>query len=140
MNLIKRWLNNSSTHHIFHQLHQLISVLLNKGYLLVFWVILITWLSLKPMVAPQIVIAGFDKVAHFIFYGILAFLLNHQKVILNKSNIKMQFVFLICALYGLGIELIQGTIIDGRYFELWDLIANIIGIFIGIIISNFFFK
>lgn len=88
----------------------------------------------------SIEIEGLDKLAHLIFYGGLAFLANRQKVIFINGKSKVWFVFLFCSLYGLGIELIQGGLIEGRYFELWDLIANIIGIFIGIIVSIFFFK
>jgi glycopeptide antibiotics resistance protein len=128
------------THHFVHQLHQVSNVLLKRGYLLGGWVLIITWLSLKPIEIARIAVVGLDKIAHFFFYLVMAFLANHQQVFLEKSNRKEWFVFLYCALFGLGIEIIQGTLIEGRYFELWDLIANIIGIIVGIIVSNFFFK
>jgi len=92
------------------------------------------------MGTTSIEVEGLDKLAHLIFYAGLAFLANHQKIILDNSKLKVPFVLLFCSMYGFGIELIQGAIIEGRYFELWDLIANIIGTFIGIVISIFFFK
>lgn len=127
-------------HHFIRQVHQVSNVLLKRGYLLGGWIVIISWLSLKPIETGKFALVGLDKIAHFFFYGVMAFLANNQKVVLEESKRREWYVFLFCALFGLGIEIIQGTLIEGRYFELWDLIANIIGIIIGIIVSNFFFK
>ena len=53
----------------------------------------------------------------------------------------MKFPFLItfiyCVLYGLLIELIQHFLIKDRLGEVNDIYANLVGVFIGIIIAAF---
>ena len=128
------------THQFFHYLHQINNVLFKRGYLWIGWIVILTWLSLMPTKGVKAGREGLDKILHLTFYATLAFLSNYQEVFLEHSRLKAWMVFLFCTLYGIGIEIIQGTLIEERYFELWDLIANIIGIIIGIIVSNFFFK
>ena len=66
-----------------------------------------------------------DKLAHIIIYLIMAFLLK-------RDNLDSRSVFIFCFLMGLAIEICQGYFLPSRYFEFYDLIANIIGYFIGI--------
>jgi len=46
----------------------------------------------------------------------------------------------ICGGYGLFIEYIQGNFIANRFFDVYDLIANIIGVFVGLAAYSLFNK
>ena len=66
-----------------------------------------------------------DKLAHIFLYLVLAFLLK-------RDELTPWTVFIFCFFLGLFIEICQGYFLPSRYFEFYDLIANIIGYFIGI--------
>ena len=98
------------------------------------WIVGIFLLSVtSPPSLPTNEWIGTDKIAHFGAYGLLAWLIlgGWQKAFFsnNKSYI---FVIVFVSLYGLGIEFIQGFLPD-RYFEIPDIIANIMGGFVGAI-------
>lgn len=69
---------------------------------------------------------GFDKIAHLVCYGILSgsiwYVLRRKKVIILSLVI----------IYGIIIEWIQYSFFPQRFFEFYDIIANIIGAIIGI--------
>lgn len=44
----------------------------------------------------------------------------------------------LCSVYGLFMEILQFTFFPGRYFEVLDIIANIIGSFAGLFVFKFF--
>jgi VanZ family protein len=95
------------------------------------WIIWATFLSLYPFKTSGSPILGMDKLVHFLIYFIMFLLINRWKPVYKVFN------FSFCVLYGLMMELAQHYFITGRYFELWDLIANISGVFVGLVISNF---
>jgi VanZ family protein len=66
-----------------------------------------------------------DKLVHGVMYGLLAFLLLRDKLSILK-------VFIICTLYGIMMETIQGKFFEHRHFDILDIIANISGSLIGI--------
>lgn len=74
-----------------------------------------------------------DKLVHVLLFGVLAYLivnvLNYKKVI--KSIIIAVFA---ASSYGFLIECLQGELNTGRYFDYFDIIANISGSLIGSII------
>ncbi|MDA3861371.1 MAG: VanZ family protein [Melioribacteraceae bacterium] len=91
------------------------------------------------------VLGGVDKIKHFGAYFVLAFLLNFALQIQNRypliSKKSILFTFLITLFYGLFDEVHQ-IFIPGRYFDLWDLLADVVGSVVGIflvkiIISNY---
>ena len=51
----------------------------------------------------------------------------------------MTWVFLACTIYGILMEGMQYAFFPGRYFEVLDIIANIIGAIIGLIFFQKFF-
>ena len=69
----------------------------------------------------------FDKIAHFILYSLLSFLLLYE---LNRMKISIYiFVLLpiiICLFYGGIIEIIQ-IFIEGRGGDIFDLLADLLG-------------
>lgn len=81
--------------------------------------------------------ASMDKVGHFIFYSIFTFLwlFGFQQYGLPKSLIrKILTAWTIGAVFGGLIEIFQFALIEGRYFDLLDLLANILGCIAGVVI------
>ena len=91
-----------------------------------------------PVEIPHI-----DKVVHFLFYGIMTFLLgkyqqsrSHKKSA-ESNHKKQQFVgVLACIIYGTIIEFVQEFAIPGRNYESWDILFNIAGAIAGIALFN----
>lgn len=76
-----------------------------------------------------------DKIGHFVAYALLAWLFIRG---LRKSerltNTNLFSVILIVSIYGAALEFVQWFFFPGRFFEVWDMIANITGAsFSGII-------
>ncbi len=69
-----------------------------------------------------------DKIGHFCMYAILGFFWN--VVLRNSKNPRLKAVFFVVA-FGIFMELIQFQFILGRYFEIFDIIANITGCIFG---------
>ncbi|NNE29982.1 MAG: VanZ family protein [Saprospiraceae bacterium] len=99
------------------------------------WSLIILGLSTMPGVSlPQswADLISFDKLAHLVVYALLSFLVLRalSKIEgLNRKNLVKTLVF--CGLYGILMESIQYGFFPDRYFEVLDIIANIIGSFIG---------
>lgn len=67
-----------------------------------------------------------DKIAHFVLYGILAFIMileTHHKYLKVWEYL---IIISVCLFFGGIIELLQMTL-PGRSGELWDLVANFSG-------------
>ena len=95
----------------------------------------IFWLSVTSGVnLPETFkdLLSFDKIAHAIAYGVLAALFFlagfFSKGRLSSGHIIS--VSLGVSLYGVLMELIQYYFFPGRYFEVLDILANIMGIVI----------
>ena len=72
---------------------------------------------------------GIDKLAHFALFGILAWLLIKASI---KYHTRYEFKFIIqaviiSAVFGVFIEILQGTIFVNRSFDYEDMIADGIG-------------
>ena len=88
-------------------------------------------------------IVGTDKIGHLVIYAAFSFLMFFG---IAKSRKKMPgntnalLVVGLSSGYGVMMELMQFTFFTGRYFEVLDIIANIIGSFVGLFIAKFFFN
>jgi VanZ family protein len=109
-----------------------------------YWILIFVLTSIPGSSIPK-VLGGVDKIKHFGAYFVLAFLLNFALQIQNRypliSKKSILFTFLITLFYGLFDEVHQ-IFIPGRYFDLWDLLADVVGSVVGIflvkiIISNY---
>ena len=117
-----------------------------KKFIPVFvWAVVIFFLSVSSRVkVPESLsgLTGTDKIGHMVIYSILSILMFYG---FFKSRMEMpdnQNVILIvglCSGYGLLMEILQFSFFTGRYFEVLDIIANIIGSFIGLFVFKFFF-
>jgi VanZ family protein len=74
---------------------------------------------------------GIDKLGHLVFYSLFSFLwcMGLARNTFNKKNI---LIFSIS--FGVLMEICQLYLFNGRSFELYDILANIIGSFIGVIL------
>ena len=76
-----------------------------------------------------------DKVGHLVVYGIFCMLLlggftHNRSLALEQRGIIIALG--VSIIYGIGMEVIQYTFFPGRFFEIPDIIANIIGSFLGL--------
>ena len=103
------------------------------------WLVLIALLSLTPgneIPSHVFSLIAFDKLMHWFFYGMLTHLwlvgLKKQYRYKQLKKYALYYVVPAAILFGISIELIQGAYIEGRYFEGWDILANMIGAGMGV--------
>jgi len=96
----------------------------------VIWAVLVTVGSLMPLDAESIeLFPHSDKVVHGIFYMIMSYLLLKSMIRKSVPNSLVALIF--SASYGIFMEVLQHTLGGGRHFDIFDIIANIIGALIG---------
>jgi len=84
-----------------------------------------------------------DKFGHAVVYGILTILIlrgfftKNSKKVLAASTLVLAAV--ISSAYGVSMEIMQFSFFPNRFFEVLDIIANIIGSIIGVYIFKHFF-
>lgn len=85
---------------------------------------------------PQLSIPGADKVAHFVLFAVLTFLLVKA---LKERNIqvKIPVIFTILFAFGVATEVIQGYFIEHRSGDPWDLLADMLGVVVVLFLINF---
>ncbi|QZE13982.1 VanZ family protein [Halosquirtibacter laminarini] len=106
-------------------------------YLLTLWVCIIIYGCLLPSKdIPEIDIVNIDKVVHLLFYIGFAYFLR------GATYKKVNEVYTLCVavVFGIGIELIQGTSLFNRSSSIADVAANTTGAIIGIIIFKILFS
>lgn len=99
--------------------------------LIVLYIILITYLSLINLSAlPEIGLDVNDKLIHTGAYLVFIFLTFNflQKIEQKRAVVKAIFF---TAIYGIIIEILQQMLSANRTFDLYDIIANFIGIIMG---------
>jgi len=115
----------------------------SKFYLPAFtWAIIILYLSATAV--PQFKIDFIfspDKINHFAAYGLLSILMvwgiwKTQKVFKRKV---LLIILTISSIYGILMEIMQYLFFPNRYFDYGDMIANILGSILGIIIIRIYY-
>ena len=112
------------------------------------WVLCVVWAAvifigcvLPSNVLPSVKFMSADKVAHFCFFFVLCVLLGLLLCFKTKQN-HVQIVLLVTLsafLYGGIIELLQSELFD-RTRDLYDLIADVAGGFVGGLCYRWFAK
>lgn len=82
-------------------------------------------------------LTGIDKIAHLIFYLIFSFLWSMN---FRKRNVEKKYVLIFSISFGVLMEILQLYLFNGRSFEFYDIIANILGSIIGVILFKKFFN
>jgi len=105
---------------------------------LIIWSLLIAVFSLIPLQSsgPEI-IPHQDKLIHLICYAVLAYLALMAFGQKGGQSIYLKLI-VGCIIYGIVIEIAQALLNTGRYFDYFDIIANIIGSLTGSLVYNFF--
>lgn len=83
-----------------------------------------------------------DKLIHALAYAGLGFLTLvglyvYQRWKASRGN--QLLALLLCLLFGVSLEFIQGAFVPGRMFEFPDMIANTVGLGLGWLIYSFIF-
>lgn len=110
----------------------------NYKILLAIWMIIVLVLSTMPSSAVSkasfLGIPNLDKIAHFVMYFIFALLASLAFKLTNWQ------IFFLVFCYGLLMECVQHYFLTNRYFEIFDIIANIIGTIVGIMLIRNYLK
>lgn len=85
-----------------------------------------------------------DKAVHagifLILMCSLTFSLYKQSKYKTLKRNSLKSSALICFLYGTILELLQGSLFSERYTDVYDILANAIGVLLGIVILKLFFR
>ena len=96
------------------------------------WLTIVSLINLSNV--PSLGSSFDDKIYHFIAYVGLGFLwVTYFKYNIKSANILLTFGAVL--LYGIILELVQHKINPNRTFDLYDLLANCIGVIVGTLIA-----
>ncbi|MEZ4875668.1 MAG: VanZ family protein [Flavobacteriaceae bacterium] len=100
------------------------------------YTLFVTIIMLIPISgSSEIHIPYFDKMVHCGIYAVYVFLWLWYFWGHNKENKKAYFLVPIAlCIYGIVIEILQGRFVATRTEDFWDVIANSIGILIGLFV------
>ncbi len=76
-------------------------------------------------------VISWDKVAHAFVYAVLCFLLIESFAKGRDFKLVVVLATAISIVYGVSIEFLQYTFFPNRYFEVFDIFANIVGNIVG---------
>tara|TARA_B100000795_G_scaffold34444_1_gene22700 strand:- start:1695 stop:1928 length:234 start_codon:yes stop_codon:yes gene_type:complete len=63
---------------------------------------------------------------------------QHRYKNLKRNSLRSSA--LICIVYGTVLELLQGSLFSERFTDVYDILANAIGVLLGIVILKLFFR
>jgi VanZ family protein len=72
----------------------------------------------------------FDKVVHFVLFGVCTFLW-HQSIAKYLLGICVAVIF-----YGIAIEFYQEYFVPSRSFDVWDIVADVVGVAVAMFASR----
>ena len=108
----------------------------NSLWLAILVTLIIVFLSLVKITGPQPINVKFlDKIEHTIAYTVLSFL--WCVVFRNKTRKDVPVIG--CISLGVLLEFLQAQT-GYRTFEVNDMLANTLGVFIGMVLSKFYIK
>ena len=101
------------------------------------WTLIILKLSTGPGVQIPFTwenIIGIDKLGHLFFYLVHTILLYwtfEEEALFKTRQQRIWWSFLLSMILGILLEIVQFSFYPNRYFEILDIIANIIGSYLG---------
>lgn len=107
------------------------------------WAGVIFYFSTRGVIKPPAFgnLIAPDKLGHAVAYFLLASLLAIGMRRAGWSRKRaLIWAVAISSLYGIAMETVQWAFFPNRYFEVYDIIANIIGSLTCVLLSNFFIK
>ncbi len=126
---------------------QSLKKLLAKRYPAILWTIVIFILLALPgsMIPSEanFSISNFDKYVHISIFFLFVLLWSFYFAAKQEEDkkIRKQFflIFIIACLYGTAMEYVQKYFIPNRDFDLYDILADVIGSFAGYILASLIF-
>lgn len=113
----------------------------NAIYIAVFFTISIFFGSLiKPEFIVVESISVSDKAHHFIAYFLLMLSWLYAFFKKDKFQQNVKYIILGCLIFGIIIEIFQGTITSYRTASYLDIIANTLGILLAVVVFHVFQK
>ena len=109
------------------------------------WAMVILGLSLVPgRNLPKVgwdFFTHLDKVAHMVVYFILVIVIGWCHDRRKRLGLRKVLVILaVSAMYGVALEVMQYSFLSDRFFEIHDIIANIIGSTLGAVVIFLMFN
>ena len=96
-------------------------------------------LSVTPKLNLGLNIKSSDKYLHALAYFTLS--LSWLFVFRNQIGYRIKFVlFTVLAIYGIILEILQQTLTDNRTADLFDELANVTGILLGLLVFDKFLR
>jgi VanZ family protein len=101
------------------------------------WAAFIAALTLMPQSEfENNALDGLDKAVHLFLYAVLSLCFIIGSIRFKRYSVFNKYpiysALAVCFLYGVLLEILQGTVFVSRSFELADVLANTIGVLIGI--------
>jgi VanZ family protein len=111
-----------------------------KAYLPVFiWAVVILALSTGSGIQLPDTGISADKLGHFVSYGLVNWLALRALQKTGKLASKSTWMaLLLVSVYGILLEIVQWAFFPHRFFEVWDMVANIAGAVMSYFAYNFF--
>ena len=101
-------------------------------------------IAIGSLVKPDLItlksISVSDKTYHFIAYFFLMFSWSYAFLKNKKFQKNIKYLILGCLIFGIVIEILQGTITSYRTTSYLDILANSVGIGLAVLIFHFFEK
>ena len=101
-------------------------------------------IAIGSLVKPDLItlksISVSDKTYHFIAYFFLMFSWLYAFLKNEKFQKNIKYLILSCLIFGIVIEILQGTITSYRTTSYLDILANSVGIGLAVLIFHFFEK
>lgn len=118
---------------------QLIKQLLKSNFLRILAIgysLFVTVIMLVPVTkGSKVNIPFFDKIVHALLYFLFAIIwLLYFRSLEKESKSIYVLVSIALFIYGIIIEVLQGSYIAARTHDNWDIVANATGIIIGVLV------
>ena len=109
---------------------------LSRRLLFLVYLFLIIFLSLSsPSQFPKIILfSGADKIIHLLMYAGLGWMLMWAFYKGHLSKLIRVFLFLSIPVWGILMEIMQLFMHQGRSFSWYDILANLVGAIIGVLV------
>ncbi|MCB0448606.1 MAG: VanZ family protein [Confluentibacter sp.] len=87
---------------------------------------------------PDVGVSFGDKIFHLLAYLLLTFLWVNTFFLLvkTKKDIVLPYIALFCVVFGIVIEVLQGTITAYRSADVFDVVANTAGVLLAVLILS----
>ncbi|CAH8281393.1 VanZ like protein [Mariniflexile fucanivorans] len=87
---------------------------------------------------PDVGVSFGDKIFHFLSYTVLAFLWysTFYKAFNFEKKKALMYTAVFSIIFGIIIEILQGTLTSSRSADLYDVMANTIGVFLAVVIIS----